>query len=142
MSQGFYLSLNQSKTYKLTFNILKVLHGNLRNSIVYSKKHQHPPAVRDTLRNGISVGQLSKSLTYKMKSLHRQTSVRLERWSSSHEPRLLFKRTQVKVPEPLWWLRAICNSNPREFDALFLVPMGTNNVHDAQLYRQVKYPYS
>ena len=49
----------------------------------------------------------------------------LERWLSSEEDCLLFRRTQVQFPASTWQLTAVLNSRIRGIRCLLLAPVGT-----------------
>lgn len=52
----------------------------------------------------------------------------LERWLSGTEYWLIFQRTWVRVPEPMWQLTAIFNSSSRMICCSLLAAMGTEYI--------------
>lgn len=47
----------------------------------------------------------------------------------------------VWVPAPMWWLTAICNPNPEDYDLLFW-HLNAVHTYGAQTYIQTKHPYT
>lgn len=120
MSSGFDVFLNQSKTCKLTFTMLKAGCETHRSSIDYSED--------------ISTHQQLAEASKLEQPLHILQSLPFTKWNhytskicfsgagemTQQSRTLLFlQRTQVWVLAPTWYLRSICNSSPRGLNALF-----------------------